>query len=420
MAQNNDEILIRLGLDASSMTRATQVVVDSQKRAANEYVSFWKKSIDEVERAEIAADVRAATRANRASALWKQRAVVQAERKAVQNAEIAAGSGGFAWVEGMAAGGVGAAAGAAASKHGSHGLGGIVRELGVLGREIFSGNWNRAASSATILVSRLGSFAGIAARLAGIIGAIVEAAAIGIYAVKSGRAADQSNALTASLRAQSGTLAEKLGLPAGSSHEQIIQKQKELIAIQDKSLNDQHDKEVKAYELAVEKNRILQEHAAWQKLYNERVEEEYRINREADGLRKSRSGVLRDIAGIDKFVPTIADLAGRDYANNLDKQYGAGGRFDIADGNGPLAQSARDALLYSKQQAWDVTHGNYAQAELDRKKQMASENLLAKAGVDTPAMRERQMRDHLQDISRDMADLARRAGNEGLKIADAK
>ncbi len=68
----------------------------------------------------------------------------------------------------------------------------------------------------------------------------------------------------------------------------------------------------------------------------------------------------------------------------LEADYGPGGKWNIADGKGPLGQAARDAALYAKQQMWDLAHGNYGQAKIDRDRQMRAENFLGAAGIETP------------------------------------
>jgi hypothetical protein len=411
-----EEIKIKLGFNAEAVTRGTNDLLDKQKRAANDYVNFWKKAISDRERAEIDYDVRAAARANKAAKLTRVRAVVQAERAAVRDAEIAAGS----IPANLAGGALGGAAAGVAAKN-VHGLGGIVRELGVLAREAYNGNWHKMLSSFTVLLSRMGSFAVYAARISAALAGIVG----GYYMVKATlaeraffKADAESNASNESLTAQSRMLGKKLGLGDNATTSQVIAKQRELMTLQDESFRKQHEAELKSYEQAVQKNRLLKEHAEWQKVYLQRVQQVNSMLQEAAGLRRNIAEAKNAISNIDRAVPTIADLAGRSYSTQLERDYGAGGRYDIADGNGPLAQAAREALLASKQQMWDVTHGNYAQAELDRKKQMMFENQLSAAGLETPAMREKSMRESLKNLETSLQALMTRAAGEGIRIAD--
>ena len=179
MATNNEEMVLRLGMDSSGMTRGTQKALDEQKKAALEYTSFWKKAISDKEDAEIAADVRAASRANRASQLRRERAQREAQQLAEINAEIAAGSGGYGSGFGAASGRKGragqsgavqgASQAAAFSATSGDGLGGFVSFVkfavaakaieSVFVKGIESLKFGLVAKSLARLVGGFGSFA---------------------------------------------------------------------------------------------------------------------------------------------------------------------------------------------------------------------------------------------------------------------
>jgi len=415
MATNSEEILLRLGMDTSAMTKGTMAALDVQKKAAADYAGFWKKATAEREAAEVAADVRAASRANRAAALNRQRASQQASRTAAANAEIANG-----YVpENMASGGSSESAGGPSVKR----LARIAKEGRSVYNDVASGNFIGAANGVGKLtgeITSLGSAALMAAgKFLGITAALAGVYEIGKAAVQAGQAADQSNASGAALKSQSGSLADKLGMAPGSTHEQIIRRQKELMAIQDKAAKDEAAAAAKLLETQKEKARVAKGMEEMQKHFNQLRQEEISLNKEANSIRKQYSGLQRGIDNIDKAVPTIGDLAGRDNISQLDRQFGAGGQFDIGDGKGPLAGAARDALFYEKKQMYDRTHGKYGEAELDRQKQIKAENQLSAAGIETPAMKEKAMRENMVELKENMKNLYGLAASKGIKIADA-
>jgi hypothetical protein len=84
--------------------------------------------------------------------------------------------------------------------------------------------------------------------------------------------------------------------------------------------------------------------------------------------------------------PTIADMAGRNFTQRLGQQYGAGGRFDLGRGNGPLGDLARQYELAEKQQLYDRTYGNNAMAEKDRQNMISARARLVESGVQDPAV----------------------------------
>lgn len=91
-----EDISIQMGVDNSQIdnqlamtTRKTDAARDRQKRAEMEYTEFWKRELQKRDDAARDADVRAATRANRARQLQRQR---ETERTTRLNAELGAGS----------------------------------------------------------------------------------------------------------------------------------------------------------------------------------------------------------------------------------------------------------------------------------------------------------------------------------------
>lgn len=91
MATRLEEIITRMGYDSSAVTRGTQAMLDGQKKAQLEYVSFWKRAITEKETAQTNIEIEAATRRNRARQLLRDRELEQEKRHAKQMAEVAQG-----------------------------------------------------------------------------------------------------------------------------------------------------------------------------------------------------------------------------------------------------------------------------------------------------------------------------------------
>lgn len=261
----------------------------------------------------------------------------------------------------------------------------------------------------------------------GWIGVAIESAAMGYYSIKAGRAAAASNVSTANLHTQSGTLAEKLGLPAGSSHEQIITKQHELMAAQNQAAKDAEASQVRSIELAQEQERIAAGKLKLQEKFNRLRAEELQLSKDARENLTRQRGIVHAGQMVDQESVTIGDLAGRRYTESLNKNYGAGGRFDIGAGDGKYARIAQAYLLAQKQQQWDIAHGNAVfndKGELtggmayeDKKRQIYAHNMLAGAVLDTPAMQFSEMQTSLKNMQADMASLALRAATSGLKIS---
>jgi hypothetical protein len=161
------------------------------------------------------------------------------------------------------------------------------------------------------------------------------------------------------------------------------------------------------------------------------ADETARMSKEYRTMREEGRNIRTEAQKVDASVPTLEDLAGREFTQRLNKDYGAGGRYDLGKGDGPLGAAARESELAAKQMQWDLTYGNgqwvegkngepghfTGQAELDRKRKIAADNILGAAGLDTPNQKFEAMKQHLLDISTDMSALLERAENEGINIA---
>lgn len=193
----NEEVLLRLGFDASAVKRGTMAMMDQQKKAASDYTSFWKKAISEREQMEVQADVRAASRSNRARALQRQRHTERTEqwkkelntqRTVVREAK---NLGGVA-LENLARN---VGGGRGGSGHG--GMGGMnstaMREMVTIAREASRGNLSRIPGSLSILLQSMGKLGPILSALTSPVAGILGGAAAGVGAVyKMGHNATQT------------------------------------------------------------------------------------------------------------------------------------------------------------------------------------------------------------------------------------
>jgi hypothetical protein len=128
-------------------------------------------------------------------------------------------------------------------------------------------------------------------------------------------------------------------------------------------------------------------------------------DKEATDLARKIGQNERQLGQQEAEYPTIENLAGRRFTERLDKQYGAGGRFDLGRGNGPLGDTARDYELAQKQQIYDRTYGNTAAAEGDRQRMIADRNKLIGAGAATPEMQMEKMRENTDAMRQHLNDL---------------
>ena len=129
------------------------------------------------------------------------------------------------------------------------------------------------------------------------------------------------------------------------------------------------------------------------------------INKERELANKKKELLERE-----KEYPTIANLAGRDFESGLDKDYGAGGRFDLGIGDGKMGDVARDYLLRQKQQIWDRTYGNKKEAELDRLDMITDRDKLFAAGVAPDEMKWDKTREEITTLTADIAEIKKSLG----------
>jgi len=163
------------------------------------------------------------------------------------------------------------------------------------------------------------------------------------------------------------------------------------------------------------------------------VRESLELQRQQLALEKEyqeAAKIREDANRVGASTPTLADLAGRDFTSDLSQKYGAGGIYDLGQGDGYLGAAAREAMLAQKQMQWDLTHGNgqwvegqngapghfTGQAEIDRQRAIRAQNILGAAGIETPAQKFEAMKQHLARIAIEITQLNGSATSGGIKI----
>lgn len=219
----NEEILIRMGLDASAVKRGTMVMLDQQKKAANETAAAWEKAQSRIMAAENKTqksmrDARDETKRQiNAEIQLRQRAWRQ-ERDAQRSARVS-----------FAGGSVGNRVTGSASGHLRGGSSGAIGEVGVLARELMAGNGGGFARSLSVLASRMGwlgkaaslainPITGIAAGLAAGAAGVYGAGASARKTMLGARGIGFSTAGYQTLQTQSSMLGEGAAAMAGAGH----------------------------------------------------------------------------------------------------------------------------------------------------------------------------------------------------------
>lgn len=179
----SEEILLRLGFDASAVKRGTMAMMDQQKKAASDYVGFWRKAIGDREQLEISADVRSASRANKARAIWRQRTQERTEgwkkELAAQRTALREDING----RGVSLGNLARNVGGGSGGHGGGMNSTAMRELTVMAREASRGNWSRIPGSLSILLSSMGAVGRVIGALTSPAAGLIGGAAAGVGAV---------------------------------------------------------------------------------------------------------------------------------------------------------------------------------------------------------------------------------------------
>lgn len=331
------------------------------------------------------------------------------------------------------------------------------REILVMTREGLSGRWKNFFSSFSIFIQHLGvsvptllKFAGAVAALAGSVFDAYNVFKLSKVRFEASRAAIAETGTKYSLRVQTaglggsiqnlidesensghitGTQADRLRtMTTNGSSEQLRAAQRFLLEAEAKAAERKAAAEKAAAEHAAAVAVATADTLESEKLQAELLKKKEEIQGRIDRLREQHAQIFRDRLAIDTETPTLEQLAGRGYAKNLNAQYGEGGQYDLAAGNGPFAAAAQQALLAQKQQQWDIIHGNAiynqdgqligGQAFEDRKRRISAENFLAGAGLQTPAMQMAAMGKNLAAIETSIDKLEKAATGEGIHIDD--
>ena len=488
-----DQILLKLALDATSANQSTAQVVELQKKAAAQFVETWssaaKKRADtelSIERdkqqkltlmekaghdARVAAYQAAEDRRVRIGQKNYQNTLNQRKQNAALQAEIAAGSGGYGSLPtGVGTGGgrddlkSGVSAGIATAIAGGGAVAtakavGIVAAGAKLEKWISSiidgGNPFKGLKGIAGAIKKVG---GYLVKYADILGAAITTVASAYQVVRLTKASTDANQARQQevfshfdLAQQSGSIAGRMGVDidelqarggigpvvaerlramSGNGSDQQRVAQRYLLAALNKQDALEAERRAKAEHDAAAAASYAQR-AAEAKAKAEaesaaHLRETVGLNREYNGLAKRAAGIRSAAGKIDQESVTIGDLAGRDYVNRLNADYGAGGRFDLAAGDGPFTGYARGYLREQKKQQWDIIHGNAifddknvlvgGDAYADKQRQIGYHNLLKGAGMDTPTMQIAEMRDSLATISEDMTSLLAVAEIKGIVI----
>lgn len=570
-----EEILIRLGIDTTSMRAGTNAALDLQKKASLEYVGFWESAMAKKTAAESAANDKSIAAARAVAKAKIEIAEAEAARIIAINEGIAAagaGGGGFGGagrtaqdvrdanglerdaeiIGGVGAGASGAAyafdkAGKLLGKIGEDGklikgvetaaeglvkvgheagsLSTVMRESMVIVREGLRGNWTRMAGSFTILIGAIGSVVGVALAIVAAADAAFELlGGNGMYRhirdfikakageKESGESLKKAEENTAEMLRKrvedlqrAGAISEKdatmyMGKLKSGTNEDInfvlgatnpliknqsaedqvktVEKEKEIARIKEQErkaelaaqrelmghqekmnsltkewedLRDEIaklDKDSVAYAQKSVELHQLEKQVAQERI--EQAKEAAELQKEYDADEKDIAKIQRKISQIDvqDALPTIEDLAGKSYTDELNSAYGpakwkkvgrgrfarwvkTGGEFDLSAGDGPFAQAAQEAELAKKQEQWDIIHGNAqwqynpvtgeneligGQALEDRSRRVAAENLLSRAGLETPEMKAAKMNQDIADINVKIGVLLDRASHDGIVI----
>ena len=459
MAETAEQLMIRMGFDAMQVKLGLAKMQADNESAAVKVTAIWKKAetdrrmmtVAEVEKTEAsitAIEVEEATRRNRARYLLRQRGLKQeatlAAEQAAANVSIAGGS-----IPANMAGGMGrkeaiaGAEGAVAGMVGFRALHNGIRAV----EGMLIGSWNRVAMAAVRIAVGIGLTAatiitGIPILVAAVIAKLVMGHSISAMNEAS-KTSDESNK----------SVGESRKIVAKRHAEWLAEKAKAEKKVQDEKdkLDVEHGKLVeklntvevsgqwKLNSMLIQRHTLLNQMGFLEKDSVEYKKKQLEVDAANLEIQKQQKDVAREKSEIEKSIhekkleitkvteeinkidqasPTLEMLAGDKYTSQLDKDYGSGGKWNVADGSGPLGQAARDAELYAKQQMWDLTHGNYNQAEKDRQNQIKAENLLSAAHYETPAMKQAALQKGIDGINVNIAELLTRAKTDGIVIAD--
>ena len=474
--ESYEQAMLRMGFDATQVNAGTLAMMDKQKKASVDYVGFWEGAMAKKDAATAASAAKQAEieQASLDASFARYKANVtnkeNLDRQWMENkaamADIAAGSGGYGSMPGGGAGRGGgpraggmAGAQVAADLVGGSGWktaaeGGMFT-IGIIHlqhaiEQIMEGRVPTALARIPRAIIHVGKFLTEFAEVLGVavgaVGATWEVVKLTRAVVAAGQARQQEVFSGADLARQAGKLGGKvaskideledsgriskakaeilLRMAESGNDYQIRIAARAVLAEEVKLANEKSDAEKRAAEAADYAQRAAEGKAIHEKEAADAIKKQAELNKENGKLQKETLNIEHQINMVERVTPTLEDLAGRNFTESLNKQYGKGGRYDLASGDGPFAGVAQDYELAQKQQMWDIIHGNAqfdskgnligGEAMNDRQRMISDKNMLGAAGLETDAMKFTDMREHLDSIRTDMAKLGAAIDNNAI------
>ena len=396
------------------MEAGTRKAMDQQKKAAADYVSFWKKAVDDRVRNETNADVEVASRRNRARQLMRQRELEQERRHQRDMAKVSEGYVPETWrtrqsinekyagkpyaTKGGAAGsqaGMAAAAGAQEILSGGDAsIAGKVAASAFFGAGIFDvvkkmteHLIKHTAKLATQAISRVPAIGAL-----GPLGALFAGFGVGRWIRQTYAPDVQKNQ-------------KEFGF--GGTIGPMITK-------------------------ALEQGRITFERAKWLRTYGDRNDfidfaaeqrkqdkarqaqamRGYELDAQFEQVMTPRRRLGERIRAARRAVEernfetvSIADIAGRDFSSKIAEVYGEGGARDLASGKGRLRLVAQEYEKARYEQMWQRMQGNKGAAEAAKERMTSMETILSRYGATTEKMDINAMRNGIDEMVKLMNNL---------------
>ena len=481
MAETAEQLMIRMGFDATQVKLGLAKMQADNEAAAVRVTGIWKKAetdrrmmtVAEVEKTEAAVtviEIEEATRRNRARYLLRQRGIRQeatlAAEQAAANVSMAAGS-----IPANMAGGAERKAASAAASGAEGAVAGIVGMGAIRGmiatvRGALVGSWNHMAMGIVHTLTRLGMTAATAVSSIPIIGtAVVAGIAMKHYANsmnEAGKVSDESNK----------AVGESRGIVAKRHAKWLAEKAKAEKKVQDEKdkLDVEHGKLVeklntvevsgqwKLNSMLIQRHTLLNQMGFLEKDSVEYKKKQLEVDAANLEIQKQQKDVAREKSDIEKSIhekkieiakiteeinkigvsdaiPTLNDLAanGDGWITNQAKKHKA----NMMSGNSPFRGAARDAIWWKDAEEEDIRMGRAkwtehrdkagnlesteltgGQAYTDLQNRLKAENKLSAAGLETPEMKQAAMQKGIDGINANIAELLAKAKTDGIKIAD--
>lgn len=172
------------------------------------------------------------------------------------------------------------------------------------------------------------------------------------------------------------------GDKAGNDLDAIMQKRLERMQTETAKINDQERKILELKKQIADLDKQSGDHAAERHaLLLQIAQAEEKIFAIRSTIERRIASNNRRLATAGEEFPTLENLAGREWTRRFEGQYGPGGRFDLGRGDGPLGEVAREAIRARRQQVWDRSYGFTAAAEMDRMRMISATSTLSRFGA---------------------------------------